>query len=257
MVFVYNCTNIFFKDMLNTYEHRHGVERFIYFHNIKCLKKRIKDKLRKTTNTHLGSQSQSLEETVLGDIDITIEETPENIVVERESVDVADATDEDAQESVLSNEEVISNATSIVERCRVKSFISRVTDLFIEIDLLGNYTSMSWFMNLNQMQSINLYIIMRENWDYRSEIPSDIKRRISPLGDPFTENQDLYERLETGGFRQTEEIKTWCLSAMEKLILTGENSEYCKLGTFQVLTALTAVSYQARNSMYWLYETLF
>jgi hypothetical protein len=47
-----------------------------------------KDKLRKTTNTHLGSQSQSLEETVLGDIDITIEETPENIVVERESVDV-------------------------------------------------------------------------------------------------------------------------------------------------------------------------
>jgi hypothetical protein len=45
---------------------------------------------------------------------------------------------------------------------------------------------------------------MRENWDYRSEIPSDIKRRISPLGDPFTENQDLYERLETGGFRQTE-----------------------------------------------------
>jgi hypothetical protein len=30
---------------------------------------------------------------------------------------------------------------------------------------------MSWFMNLNQMQSINLYI-MRENWDYRSEIPT-------------------------------------------------------------------------------------
>jgi hypothetical protein len=53
-----------------------------------------KDKLRKTTNTHLGSQSQSLEETVLGDIDITIEET-QNIVVERESVDVADATDEE------------------------------------------------------------------------------------------------------------------------------------------------------------------
>jgi hypothetical protein len=118
-------------------------------------KERIRDKLRKTTNTHLGSQSQSLEETVLGDIDITIEETPENIVVE--SPNVADATDEDTQESVLSNEEVISNATSIVERCRVKSFISRVTDLFIEIDLLGNYTSMSWFMNLNQMQSINLY----------------------------------------------------------------------------------------------------
>jgi hypothetical protein len=71
---------------------------------------------------------------------------------------------------VLSNEEVISNATSIVERCRVKSFIESYR-FIIEIDLLGNYTSMSWFMNLNQMQSINLYIIMRENWDYRSEIP--------------------------------------------------------------------------------------
>jgi hypothetical protein len=61
--------------------------------------------LRKTTNTHLGSQSQSLEETVLGDIDITIEETLK-ILLLRESVDVADATDEDTRESVLSNEEL-------------------------------------------------------------------------------------------------------------------------------------------------------
>jgi hypothetical protein len=86
------------------------VERFIYFHNIKCLKKRIEDKDEgETTIPHLGSQSQSLEETVLGDIDITIEETPENIV-ERESVDVADDRRR-RQESVLSNEEVIGNAT--------------------------------------------------------------------------------------------------------------------------------------------------
>jgi hypothetical protein len=60
-------------------------------------KERIRISWEKTTI--LGSQSQSLEETVLGDIDITIEETPENIVVERESVDVADATDEDTEKA--------------------------------------------------------------------------------------------------------------------------------------------------------------
>jgi hypothetical protein len=166
-------------------------------------KERIKDKLRKTTNTHLGSQSQSLEETVLGDIDITIEETPENIVVESPSMSPMRPTK--TQESVLSNEEVISNATSIVERCRVKSFISSY-GLFIEIDLLGNYTSMSWFMNLNQMQSINLYIIMRENWDYRSEIPSDIKANFS-VGRSVHGKPRFIRTSGDWRFRQTEEIK--------------------------------------------------
>jgi hypothetical protein len=44
----------------------------------------------------------------------------------------------------------------------------------------------------------NLYIIMRKTGiivpKYQATLNSEF-----PLGDPFTENQDLYERLETGG----------------------------------------------------------
>lgn len=264
IILVYNYTNIFFKNMLNDYEHKQGVERFIYYHNLKQLKKKMKGVIKKK---HIRPQI-TIEEAIQEDLNTNadvVEETPENIVIVRESVEPSvvvstingNNVDDEEEETVLSDEDILNNATRIIERTRSNSFRARVTELFIEIDLLGNYTSMSWFMNLNQMQSINFYITMRENWHYRSIIPDNIKRKISPLGDPFIENEDLFELMENGEFRRTEEIKMWCLSVMEKLILTGENVEYCRLGTFQVLMALTAVSIQARNSMYWLYESLF
>jgi hypothetical protein len=96
---------------------------------------------------------------------------------------------------------------------------------------------------------------MRENWDYRSEIPTlngeflrwEIRSRKTKI---YTN----VWRLAGLGKRRDKNV---VFIGYGKINTYGEKTEYCKLGTFQVLTALTAVSYQARNSMYWLYETLF
>jgi hypothetical protein len=43
---------------------------------------------------------------------------------------------------------------------------------------------------------------------------------------------------------------------MENMIYTGITADFKTLGAFQVLTALTIVSPQARISMPWLYESI-
>ena len=136
---------------------------------------------------------------------------------------------------------------------RRKTVSQRIVDLFIEIDLLGNYTQASWFSGLGRLEYLRLYRSLYDIWSYRGNLSSGVKLRICPLGSPFhglftapIYNQDI----------SFERIQNACLCVFENMVYMGVDEENRKLGVLHCLTGLTVVSYPARASMPWLYESI-
>jgi len=132
---------------------------------------------------------------------------------------------------------------------RNKPMSIRVEELFIEIDLLGNYSSSRWFSEIQNYHIFlnNLYSV----WNFRLRTPIEEKRKISQLYDPFMgyTNHNTRHLL-------NHHIKEICITVMENMIYGGINIEYRKLGAYRVLMALTMVDINARETYRWLYETI-
>jgi len=131
---------------------------------------------------------------------------------------------------------------------RRNSLSQRVTDLFLEIDQLGNYTNANWFNSLNTQGYIRLYRHLYDVWYLRSNLSREIRHNICPLPTPF--NADRNRSLEA------DYIKKSCIEVFENLVFTGIDDEHRRLGTFHALTALTIVSTEARDALPWLYESV-
>jgi hypothetical protein len=141
-----------------------------------------------------------------------------------------------------------------LEQTRGLSINQRIQELFIEIDILGNYTQSSWFSNLDKRDFIRLFRFIYDLWHYRGQLDDETKRKISYLYCPFTNvrmiNRYTYDTLSDDQAREA------CLSVMEHLVYCGVDVDYQRLGTLHVLSALTMVSLHARNNLYWLYESV-
>lgn len=128
----------------------------------------------------------------------------------------------------------------------------RIQELFMEIDLLGNYTQSSWFENLNINQYSRMYRDLYRLW-YNSGILSyNIKQKISPYFDPFRYDIDRSNINEMN----IDEIRNLVLTIIENLIYSGSDIEIRKIAALHVLSSLTIVSHPARENLIWLYESL-
>ena len=141
-----------------------------------------------------------------------------------------------------------------LEETRALSINQRIQELFIEIDILGNYTQSSWFSNLEKRDLMRLFRFIYDLWNYRGQLSDETKRNICYLYCPFSNvrmiNNYTYDHL------TQEQAFDSCLTVMEHLVYCGIDVEYQKLGTLHVLSALTMVSIHARNNLYWLYESI-
>ena len=126
---------------------------------------------------------------------------------------------------------------------------SRIRDLFIEIDLLGNYTNSRWFSTLNAGQYVRYFRWLYSIWAYRGQMSTEVKNNICYLHDPFL-NKRIPEFDDTNVLM----LQMNCIDVMEHMVYCGIDDEYRKLGALHVLTALTMVSLEARNEYFWLYE---
>ena len=137
---------------------------------------------------------------------------------------------------------------------RSKPISQRIIEVFMEIDQLGNYTESAWFANLEKREYYRYYVTLYDIWGYRARMPGDVKRKICPLGDPFTNifnERIVYDNV------TIERLREACITIIENMVYTGEDTDFRKLGALHVLTALTVVSIPARNNMIWLYESLY
>jgi hypothetical protein len=136
---------------------------------------------------------------------------------------------------------------------RKKPTLSRIQEVFMEIDQLGNYTQSNWFTDLDTSGYIRFFRCLHDIWTYRANLSDDTKRNICPLFDPFANilARSIYY---TNIPRET--IQTLCITIVENLIYSGNDDEYRKIAALHVLSALTVVSLPARHSMVWLYESI-
>lgn len=139
-----------------------------------------------------------------------------------------------------------------IKEIRSRSIHTRINDLFVEIDLLGNYTQSYWFTQLQKNDYIRFFRLLHNFWNVRGQLSIETKKNICQLYDPF-----LSIRLPQSLFDLTlNQIQEACVNIMEDMVFCGTDIEYQKLGALHVLSILTIVSIPARNNMLWLYESL-
>jgi hypothetical protein len=125
----------------------------------------------------------------------------------------------------------------------------RIRNLFLHINQLGNYTDSQWFVALTERQLKQYMETLMELWHGRTDIPLLLKRRICPIIDPFF---GLFQRND----HDLEYLQTLCLTTMERIVFSSFEEEFQTLGSMHVLTVLTVVSIEARQSLFWLYESI-
>ena len=187
-------------------------------------------------------------------------------ILDKEEIDTLNQTSKHCQ----NNTSVRNNSSSIVENNRPQiphqtqlledlnirinelrslSINQRIENLFIEIDLLGNYTTSNWFKNLTVLELSRFFNCLYDIWHFRAQISSEIKSKICYLNDPFLLNVSR-------NVTNINSIKEHCVFVMENLIHYGIDTEHRQLGALYVLSALTVVSIPARINMNWLYEAI-
>ena len=149
--------------------------------------------------------------------------------------------------------EALFNQYDNITQRRNQPISTRIAQLFIAIDRLGNYTNGEWFANLDLRSYIRLYRYLYDIWYVRSGLSYETRSLICPYSCPF-------EGIFTGRTLYSEltypQIQTACVIVFENLVYSGVSDEYKTLGAFYAMSALTLVSHEARNSMPWLYEAV-
>jgi len=131
-----------------------------------------------------------------------------------------------------------------------------IVDLFQHINTLGNYSDSEWFITLQRGDLIRFIRNIHDIWYYRANLSQDMKERICPPnGNPFVlHNAPINLNVLT--LLTDSEIRTICVSIIERMVRRGVSREDQCLGAFYVLATLTIVNQDARNALPWLYEAV-
>lgn len=134
-----------------------------------------------------------------------------------------------------------------------KSIEIKSVTLFQQINALGNYSDVNWFLSLNRNQCIKFARELMDIWQYRAQLTLETKRNICPPnGAPFESFSIQYIITEQNLWN----VKKVLLNSIEKLISSGINKDSKTLGAYYVLGALTLVSNEAATSLPWLFQSV-
>ena len=131
-----------------------------------------------------------------------------------------------------------------------------IVDLFQHINTLGNYSDSEWFIALQRAELIRFIRNIHDIWHYRANLTQEMKERICPpSGNPFVLH-NAQVNLNVLTLLTDPEIRTICVSIIDRMVRRGVSREDQCLGAFYVLATLTIVNQDARNAMPWLYEAV-
>jgi hypothetical protein len=150
----------------------------------------------------------------------------------------------------------VGNLTTSSGLSREKQEELFIVDLFQHINTLGNYSDSEWFIALQRAELIRFIRNVHDIWYYRANLSQEMKERICPpSGNPFVLN-NAHVNLNVLTLLTDPEIRTICVSIIERMVRRGVSREDQCLGAFYVLATLTIVSQDARNALPWLYEAV-
>ena len=142
-----------------------------------------------------------------------------------------------------------------LEELRTKNVTTRINEVFIEIDLLGNYTQSSWFSNLNMYSYITFMQELYDIWRRRANLSLHVRNQICPYYNPF--KYQIYNNNTFSSFNLSlNSARNYAVTLIENIVFSGGDIEFRKIGVMHLLSALTLVSIPARESLPWLYDSL-
>jgi len=131
-----------------------------------------------------------------------------------------------------------------------------IVGLFQHINTLGNYSDSEWFMTLHRNDYLRFIRHIYDIWSYRANLTYDVKERICPPnGNPFMLNNSFIN-INIVNLLSEAELRTICVSIIERMVKRSVCREDQCLGAFYVLATLTIVSQNARDALPWLYEAV-
>ena len=130
---------------------------------------------------------------------------------------------------------------------------TRVNQLFMEIDQLGNYTQSVWFTELTHLEYARLYRCLYDIWNFQGQLHHTLKQNICPFHGPF---DGIFPRAVRHFDLSIDDLKRACLIVMENMTYCGITLEIKQIGVMHALSALTLVSDPARDALPWLYESV-
>ena len=126
-----------------------------------------------------------------------------------------------------------------------------IHDLIHDINDLGNYADSCWIEGLNKEQLIKYIFELKDIWEYRANLSSQVKFQIYKFGNPFFDvGRNLlitYSECK---------LKKIVVTIMKRLI-SSEDRNISSLGAFYILGTLTLIEENSRNAMPWLYQSFY
>ena len=134
----------------------------------------------------------------------------------------------------------------------IETYASKMLTICQEIDLLGNYTDINWFINLSNNKIVTFIRELYDIWNYRANLSNETQRLICPPnGRPFSNiNINTLNEISENS------LKRKLIRIIKKFIYSSNSIEQRKLGAVYVLSALTLVNVNAAVAMPWLYESV-
>jgi len=127
----------------------------------------------------------------------------------------------------------------------------KIIDIFQKMDVLGNYTDITWFTSLTTQNIVKFVKELYDIWNYRAQLDNLTKRNICPPhGNPF-----LNIPFNFTGFSNFQ-IKKNAVDIMYNFVFSASDNSNKTLGAYYVLGALTIVNSNAADAMPWLYHSV-
>ena len=142
----------------------------------------------------------------------------------------------------LKNEHII--LEEVVELSEEEIIENKVKELFYKINMLDNYTSHKWFLDLKLVDLMKLYIHAEDIWNYRTQLSVQAKQNI--IG-----NQSIFNipisiiRKE----KSLNKMRNIMIHIFDTMVSNGNDIHEKKLGAILVLSALVEVSPQASYAL--------
>jgi hypothetical protein len=149
---------------------------------------------------------------------------------------------------------VLASGVPVISREKQEELF--IVDLFQHINTLGNYSDSDWFIVLQRDELIRFIRNIHDIWYYRANLSQEMKERICPPhGNPFLLHNS-HVNLNVITLLTYAEIRTICVSVIDRMTRRGASREDQCLGAFYILATLTIVNQDARNALPWLYEAV-
>ena len=172
----------------------------------------------------------------------------------RVSVKLEDEDNDDNKNDDQSGYTNVAGGVPVISREKQEELF--IVDLFQHINTLGNYSDSDWFIALQREELVRFIRSIHDIWYYRANLSQEMKERICPPhGNPFVLH-NTHVNLNVITLLTTPEIRTICVSVIDRMTRRGAAREDQCLGAFYVLATLTIVNQDARNALPWLYEAV-